>query len=158
MSDHGVFHPISDHVRLITLWSRWAALVASGAKPLETRTWAWPYGPGWLGICAARRYDGHIDGLRAAPFPEAEAVMPGAIVALVFVTGCRPLVPADLPRSLIYAKGLFAWELTHVRRLTPIPMARCPQKFARAPRSVIERALGHHGVVVPDETSRVGQL
>jgi hypothetical protein len=135
--------PLPERVRLISLWGRWAAAVAAGVKPLETRSWRWPYAPGWVGICAARRYDGKIDGQIIDPFPEVARVEPGAIVALAFVTGSRLLLPADLPRSLVYGPRLWAWELAIVRRIAPVPMARCPQKFASVGRAVIERAIAN---------------
>ena len=123
----------------ISLWWKWAALVAAGIKTIETRHWEWPYGPSWLAIHASQRPDGTVAG-RSCPLPEAPPVQPGALCALVWVEGCRELLPEDEPRALCYAPGRFAWPLSDVRRLAPVPM-RGPQKLARVDRAIIEQAL-----------------
>lgn len=67
----------------------------------------------------------------------------GAVIGLVYVTGCRPLVPADKQAACFYAPGLFAWTLEHARRFkTPIVM-RGPQKIVYLDRNRVEEALGN---------------
>ncbi len=145
MKQGGLFAPtdrlaLPDRVRVLSLWSLWAAAVAAGVKTIETRRWQWPYEPGWLVIHAAQRSDGPIAG-RVEPFPAVPHVTPGALCALVWVSGSRPLVPADAHRALVYQEGLWAWDLQRIHRLKAIKM-RGPQKFSSVDRDVIIEALG----------------
>jgi hypothetical protein len=67
----------------------------------------------------------------------------GQVIGLVYVTGCRPLVPSDEQGACFYALGLFAWTLEHARRFkTPIVM-RGPQKIVYLDRNRVEEALGN---------------
>lgn len=127
---------VPEIVRVISLWSRWAAAVYDGIKTIETRRWAWPYEPGWLAIHAAKQWDKPSMPGRLQPFPEVSRVQSGALIALVHIDGCRPLRHEDLNAALIYREGLFAWPMSRLVRLRPHIM-RGPQKFSSVPRSVL---------------------
>lgn len=135
---------LPERVLVLSLWWRWAAAVAAGIKTIETRTWPWPYGPGWLAIHAAKREDGPIEGERI-PWTALSAIPPvdpGALCALVYVADCRPIVRADQGAALIYRPGLYAWclEPASTMRLRPVKM-RGPQKFSSVDREIIYAAL-----------------
>jgi hypothetical protein len=132
---------LPERVRVICMWSRWAAQVAAGKKTIETRTWEWPYEPGWLAIHASLKADDvkAIPMAIRAPFEPVPEVAPGALCALVWVTRCRVLVESDQRAALLFRPGLWAWELAHIQRLSAVKM-RGPQKFSSVARAVIERA------------------
>lgn len=126
-------------VRVISMWALWASAVAAKIKTIETRTWPWPYEPGWLAIHASKRIDGPIEG-RIHSFPPVQLVPRGALCALVYVNNCRELLPADMKAALVYRKGLWAWELAGIRRLRPHVM-RGPQKFTHVSADLIRSLL-----------------
>lgn len=141
---------LPERVRVLSLWRRWAeavAAVADGhpqAKDLETRDWPFPYPSEsypsrWVVIHAAQRFDHPLSG-RIEPFPTFPSVEPGALCALVWVARCRPLLPEDRARALVYREGLWAWELERVHRLAPVKM-RGPQKWGSVERAVVLDAL-----------------
>lgn len=136
---------LPDRVRVISLWSRWAAAVAAGAKTIETRRWSWKGGPAWLAIHAGLTFDrlggfGETEADRHSPWPTVPDVQPGALCALVRVTGCRRLVLEDKPAALLYLPNCYAWTLDQIHRLAPVSM-RGPQRFSSVPQSVILDAL-----------------
>lgn len=131
---------LPERVRVLCLWHSWAALVAAGLKTIETRTWDWPYEPGWLAIHASKRADGDVPGRIQFP-SNVPPVVPGALCALVWVAGSAPLRREHATKAFVYRDGLFAWYLENVRRLAPVKM-RGPQKFASVPREVVLEALG----------------
>ena len=145
----GVNPPLPSRIPCISLHQPYAELVVAGIKTIETRTWEWPYEPGWLAIHAAQRIQHRgVDWIRRNLPGKLSAngsgrfAMGGMVTGLVYVTGCRPLVPADEQAACFYAPGLFAWTLAHARRLkTPIVM-RGPQKIVYLDRDRVEEALG----------------
>lgn len=128
---------LPERVKVVSLWARWAMAVAEGIKTLETREWE--IDPGPLVIHAGKQLDGDIPG-RIEPFPWVRHVQPGTICALVWVVKCRPLVPEDKPRALVYRPGLFAWELEHRIRLAPVPMTG-PRKIGYIDRTMVLEAM-----------------
>jgi hypothetical protein len=137
---------LPDLVWTVSLWRPYAGLVMAGLKSLETRTWPWPYGVTWLGIWAALHIDSEAM-KRLGKVAEDHVGPEQVLLGIVEVVGCRPLVPADAPRSLFYGPGRYAWELTRplvFRRPVTVAEAglrKLPQKFARVDRRVIVEAL-----------------
>jgi hypothetical protein len=130
---------LPERLKLLSLWGKWAMAVAEGKKTIETREWPWPYDPGPLVIHAGKQLDGDIQG-RIDHFPNVKQPVPGSLCALVWVARCRPLVPEDAPRALVYRPGLFAWELEHIRPLFPIPF-KGPRKIGHIDREIVLQSL-----------------
>lgn len=88
-------------MRAISLWQPWASLLITGQKRNETRSWpAPPQARGWLAIHASK------GGLTKGEFAETmaqrfyrdliqEPLPRGAIVGVVFLKDCRPIVACD---------------------------------------------------------------
>lgn len=142
-------HPLPDMVRVISLHQPFAGLVVAGLKTLETRTWPWPYEPGWLAIHAAKKVDKKAmqyfgkggPGARHAGKVAPHWQPQGVVLGLVWVDGCRPLLAEDFDQAWFFEANRFAWILKHpLAFTTPIPM-RGPQKFASIPRRVVMQAL-----------------
>lgn len=133
---------LPERLLIISLWGRWADLVAEGIKTLETREREWPYVAGWLGIHAAQRHDGKLQGVELAKkIPDLARGPRGAVTALVWIAGSRRLDRKDLPKALVYGPGRWAWEITRRYKLVrPIEM-RGPQNFASVERARVEAAL-----------------
>jgi hypothetical protein len=142
--------PIPERVPCVTLYRRWASLVAAGVKTLETRTWAWappgqalpPGGPAyWLAMHAGMTEDNALLQGAVRPFPEVRPVPRGVIFAFALVTAIRVLAEEDAPRALVRAEGrtnVYAWELQHMRILDPmISLPRGYQKLGYVDGDVI---------------------
>ncbi len=137
-------------IKAISLWEPWASLMATGAKPTETRSWSTNYrGP--LLICAAKKW-GDPSQLRALADPRfqgglaplngfrlnmnadrgynvtEEHMQLGMAVAIVELTDCQ--ATQFLSRIYYHAEkvfgdyrpGRFAWLTTKVRAITPFPV------------------------------------
>jgi len=94
-------------IRAISVKQPWANMIASGEKTLETRTWPTRHrGPLLIVSSKAPRIE---------PF--------GATVALVNLTGCRPMTSADEAAACCecYDRAQ-AWLLEDVVRLKPTPI------------------------------------
>ena len=113
-------------MKALSLTQPWAALVVTGAKRFETRSWTTAYrGP--LLIHAAKRFPGYaIDFcsvLRSRP-PELPL---GAIIGRVVlktIHRAEIIAPTltDLERLYgDYNPGRWAWELTEAEMFAPIP-------------------------------------
>jgi hypothetical protein len=128
-------------MRALTLWPFYSALVATGAKKIETRGWKQKKMPRVIAIHAAASQPQHATNLmQHEPFASAlagEPMHPGCIVAVVEIGEIistkewlrraflkRP-VSAQTEREYIfgdYGPDRFAWQLLNVRRLPkPIP-------------------------------------
>ena len=123
-------------VKALTLAQPWAALVTSGAKRVETRSWRTRY-RGLLAIHAARGFPvpaqrlctvpPFSDHLRAAGTWPPEALPRGCVVATCRLAACERITRLTLPpepeRSFgNYADGRWAWLLEDVRPLAgPLP-------------------------------------
>lgn len=139
---------IPERVPCLALDQPYAGLVVAGVKTLETRTWAWPYEPGWLAVYATRSPDlGAIRRLGlAAGLHALGADVHGAILGIVWVAGCRPMRQEDQLAAWHQCEpGLFVWPLEEPRRFA-VPdsatLARGPQKFVYVHRSNIMHGLG----------------
>jgi len=123
-------------MKALTLAEPWAALVAAGAKRLETRSWRTHYrGP--LAIHAASGFPASArracalapvrDHLQAAGGWPPESLPRGCIVAVAQLVGCERIWPSTVPpepeRSFgDYTAGRWAWALEDVRALAePVP-------------------------------------
>lgn len=145
-----VIPPIPSRIPCISLHQPYAELVVAGIKTIETRTWEWPYEPGWLAIHAAKRF--RREALTWLMWNKVEALQrvlvhdaltSGKTIGLVYVTRCRPLVPSDEQAACFYAPGLFAWTLEHARRFKNPIVMRGPQKIVYLDRNRVEEALGN---------------
>lgn len=130
-------------VRLLALWQPYCGLVAAGVKTLETRTWEWPYPPGWLALYATLGYGGGEAFRRLGDLADPHKEPRGVVLCIVYVGGCRPMRPEDATAACVdYDPARFVWGLTAAHRLArPIPLDRGPQKFASLPRTSIAAAL-----------------
>ncbi len=62
-------------MKCISLWQPWATLFVTGAKKIETRSWATRY-KGWIAIHAAKKWDAELRGICYQP-PFLEAIYKG---------------------------------------------------------------------------------
>lgn len=152
---------LPDLVRLISLNQPYADLLFGddgepGPKGLETRMWLWPYEPSWLAIYATKTPDKPAlkrlhdrltqvqrIGPHGRPYESPRDLCLGAVIGIVFIGGCRPMVPGDEKAALYPHKaGRFVWIIGANHRLArPIRLPRGPQKFASLPRQTIAVAL-----------------
>jgi hypothetical protein len=122
-----------------------------GPKSLETRGWPWPYEARWLAIYATlypdrkayRRIYG--DGWKDVLAQDIARGEHGAILGLVWISGCRPMVPEDDKAAMFpFDSKLFVWGIGAAHRF-PKPntthLARGPQKFIYIDRKVIVASL-----------------
>lgn len=93
-------------MKALSVKQPWANLIASGAKTIETRTWYTPYrGP--LVIVSSRQPN-------IAPA--------GCAVCLCELVDCRPLTRADEPAAHCKWYDGFAWVLSDIRPIEPVPV------------------------------------
>lgn len=143
--------PLPERVPCISLWAPYAELVVYGEKTIETRTWPWPYAASWLVIHEAKHVDREAERrleLRIRAMRERHAAWPKAgrgvaATGLVYVAGCRPLLPADEEAACFYASDppRFAWTLDHSHVFRRPVAMRGPQKFVYLPRETVLVAL-----------------
>lgn len=102
-------------MKALTVKQPWAELIASGKKPLETRTWSTSY-RGRLAIHAGKEADED-----APAWNPSDARLPrGTIVAIAELVDCRPMTPADEEAACCsYVEGKYVFVLEAVRRLPP---------------------------------------
>lgn len=139
--------PLPERVPCISLWEPYASLVLAGVKTIETRTWPWPYPPGWLAIHRAKHVDAEALRRLRARLQEGglseQAIREGlgAVGGLMYVTGSRPLLPADEHAACFYAPSRYAWPLEKARRFKAPIVMRGPQKIVFLPRERVIEAL-----------------
>lgn len=94
-------------VKALSVKQPWANMIASGAKTIETRTWATPY-RGRLLILSSK----------SPNIPPA-----GCAVAVAVLTDCRPMTRQDERAACcrVYP-GAHAWVLAEIRRIEPVPV------------------------------------
>ena len=116
-------------MKALSLTQPWASLVAAGQKKIETRSWGTRYrGP--LYIHAAKRFPAYAKAFALEVY-ENPSVLPfiplGAIVARCYLLDVRP---AETMLSKItalerkygdFSPGRFAWILTNIEQLEPLP-------------------------------------
>lgn len=137
-------------LRVLTLWQPWATLVACGAKRFETRSWATSY-RGRVVIHAARTTIGFVglgrDFLRDEVLEQLEqrgleldALPLGKCLAIATLEACRPTteVQLDVVEDALgdFTPGRFAWHMTGVTPLEPIPF-RGGQGLRAAPAELV---------------------
>jgi hypothetical protein len=129
-------------MKVISIIQPWATLIALGEKKFETRSWATKY-RGELGIHASKKVDKDI--CLNEPFKSVLAkhgyttdnLPTGAIIAISTLSDCLEVTAEDYKRAELanckhvvtgkeyefglYEEGRYAWELTDVKRIEPIP-------------------------------------
>ncbi len=130
---------LPERLRVLSLHEPYASLVIDGVKTIETRTWAWPYPPGWLVIHAAKRVN--KEACAALNLPD-KYMTHGRLIGLVWVTDSRLLLPEDEKAACFYAADRFAWPLERATRFVRPIRFRGPQKFASIERERVLEALG----------------
>lgn len=145
--------PLPERVPCLSLWQPYADLVVAGIKTIETRTWPWPYAPGWLAIHQAQGTDREAMSRLAVEIARAQGRRDpngsesrrdqgeGRVLGLVHVTGSRPLLPADETAACFYAPDRYAWPLEKALRFKEPIVMRGPQKFVYLPRERVLEAL-----------------
>jgi ASCH domain len=107
-------------MKALTVKQPWAAVIASGRKKIENRTWPTSHrGP--LAIHAGKTPSADARELMEHFDLDPAAVTYGAVVAIVNVVDCVAL--DDLPPELRddpFAEGPFCWLLSEARIITPI--------------------------------------
>jgi hypothetical protein len=142
-------------VKGIPIWQPFASLVACGAKEIETRHWSAP--PSLVGeriaIYATRRKS-ELGLCRFEPFsdfiPDLSALPLGAIVATAVLRKSVEMTEASIreiaarnPAEIEfghYAPGRFAWHLSDVEAIEPVPFVwphRGPAKYVHVPDNLI---------------------
>jgi hypothetical protein len=100
-------------MKALSVKQPWASLIAAGVKTIETRTWRTDYrGP--LLICSSKI---------PAPTAGSDPGPCGVALCIADVIDCRPMTEADVAAACVslYA-GAWAWILTNVRLVEPIPV------------------------------------
>ena len=94
-------------MKALSVKQPWANMIASGAKTIETRTWATPY-RGRLLIISSK----------SPNIPP-----PGYVVAVAVLRDCRPMTRQDERAACcrVYP-GAQAWVLAEIRRIEPVPV------------------------------------
>jgi len=124
-------------VKALTIRQPWAACIVEASKTIEVRTRR-THHRGPLAIHAAARFD---SGYSRKDFPDLPL---GAVVGMVQLLDCRPLVPADAEAALFEelteedCEGLWAWVLAEPEELIePLP-CKGYQNFWTMPDDVAE--------------------
>jgi hypothetical protein len=99
---------LPERVPMLALHARFARRVELGIKTIETRTWPWPYPPGWLVICASKALGGVPLDPPGVTVPDEECPLQ-ALTCLVWIAGSRPLLPEDERAACFYAEGRFSF-------------------------------------------------
>lgn len=149
-------------VKVLTLWSPWAQLVALGVKGHETRSWPTSHrGP--VLVHAAKAWNqviGEFWGKYGAMLPPGVRLPDdpslGCVVALAEVADCLPTTAARPTDALDmtfgdWSPGRYAFRLAGVRPLPhPVPW-RGGQRLRNAPPGLVESVYGQLGLELPPE-------
>lgn len=126
-------------MKAITIHQPWASLIAHGYKRFETRGWRTNYrGP--IAIHASKKRDMEFIWELKNKYPEIWKAIPtfptGAIVAVAELVECwligeHSIFEEKSGRAIVidqqerdfgwYERGRYAWELSKIRRIDPIP-------------------------------------
>jgi hypothetical protein len=122
-------------MRALSVQQPWAALIASGEKSIEVRTWDTSYrGP--LLICAGGKW--HKLGVEL----HGEKGERGVAACVVELVDVRPMTRKDLAAAGLPKDwpldGLFAWVLANPRAVEPMPI-RGQLGLFTPPRAVVVR-------------------
>lgn len=146
--DSGLEPPLPARVPCVSLWQPYAELVIAGVKTIETRTWPWPYAPGWLAIHEAKHVDREAERRLAKRIAKTRddlcswgPARGGSVIGLVYVAGCRGLIEEDEADACFYAPNRHAWLLVKPTPFARPIVMRGPQKFVFLPRARIVDAL-----------------
>ena len=144
--------PLGTHVPCLALRQPYASLLFGettgvvGPKRYETRTWRCSYAPAWIAIYATRWPDAAALRRLGQRCP---AELPyGAILGVVYVAECRPMVAEDAEGACVPFSPMalrYVWELTAAYRFerpNTLFLRRGPQKWVRIPTSLVCEGLG----------------
>ncbi len=94
-------------MKAISLKQPWANLIAAGKKTIETRKWSTKYRGPLLIVSSLR--------------PNIPPV--GCAIAVAELVDCRPMTKADERAACCPTyPGAYAWVLSRIRRVTPVPV------------------------------------
>lgn len=140
-------------MKALSVKQPWAALIASGRKTIETRTWKTSYrGP--LLIVSSKKPDKYYNPSRAGGYAltmeEWACCVYGCTVCIVHLVDCRPMTEADEEAAgcAVY-DGAMSWVLWEPRSTPHLPVRGMPGLFEVA---------GPVGVQLPGELSRIQVL
>jgi hypothetical protein len=107
-------------MKALSVKQPWAALIGSGQKTIETRTWATRYrGP--ILICASKTCD--MDAFMALECDLADAgqFLTGVTICTADLVDCRPMTADDAAAACceVYP-GAFAWVLSNIKPVAPV--------------------------------------
>ncbi len=103
-------------MKALSVQQPWAALLLVGTKTIEVRSWKTPH-RGLLLICASAMPKAVFFKLKDQP---AELLPAGAIMGIVDLIDCRPMVEADDEASFgNYIPGAFAWVVKPIAFCRP---------------------------------------
>lgn len=141
--------PIPERVPCLALNPPYAGLLFGengkpGRKSLESRTWEWPYSPGWCAIYATKAVDREaVTRLGLIATPHTQPI--GCIIGIVWFDVSRPMTADDTDGACYpFWQDRFVWPILESRRFA-VPdrdhLKRGPQKFVYVPRAVIMAGL-----------------
>lgn len=97
-------------MKCLSVRQPWASMIASGEKPIETRTWQTGY-RGDILIVASKK-------------PQMDGLPTGCAVCRARLVNCRPMTKADEKSACceLYA-GAYAWDLDNISPVRPIKIS-----------------------------------
>lgn len=130
-------------MKAITIHQPWASLIAYGFKRYETRSWKTNY-RGLIAIHAGQKIDSEAVRMLATEYTriwrDISPLPKGCIIAVAELVECRKVVSSGRERGLgvawledgymilgkevdfgDFTPGRYAWELSNVRLIEPIP-------------------------------------
>jgi hypothetical protein len=109
-------------MKAIVIRQPWASLIAQGNKTVEIRSRRTSH-RGDLLVVAAKQ-------------PVWFSCPTGIALAVVSIVDCRPMIPSDAEEACIdYRPGYWAWKLSNVRPVPPVPVRGMPGIFDFSPPS-----------------------
>lgn len=131
-------------------WQPYARLVLTGDKLEETRKSPWTRPAGWIAIYETQRRvrlprggvpagcTSTITPARWVELQEKGAAPDGGghVIGVVYVSGSRPMVPADFDRALFFEPGRHVWHLSTPRFLAR-PLTREEAGLTVAPQGPV---------------------
>ena len=103
-------------MKALSVQQPWAALLLSGQKTIEVRSWKTQH-RGQLLICASAVPKDVFFKLKDQP---AELLPAGSVIGIVDLIDCRPMTKKDDDASFgCYSPGAFAWVINHVSLCRP---------------------------------------
>lgn len=96
-------------MKAISIKQPWASLIASGEKTLEIRSWQTKV-RGDVLLCSSAN-------------PKIKGLLSGYALAVAEIVDRRPFMRKDAKLACCgYEPGLYAWELTNIRKIKAFPV------------------------------------